>query len=52
LSLENFLHSKGGWEVTAPVYLEEHNLWRLVDCEAYWLEFIVPMRFLKDLLIN
>jgi metallo-beta-lactamase family protein len=26
LSLENFLHSKGGWEVTAPVYLEEHNL--------------------------
>ena len=26
LSLENYLHSKGGWEVTAPVYLEEYNL--------------------------
>ena len=26
LSLENYLHSKGGWEVTAPVYLEEYDL--------------------------
>jgi metallo-beta-lactamase family protein len=26
LSLENYLHSKGGWEVTAPTYLEEYNL--------------------------
>ena len=26
LSLENYLRSKGGWEVTAPVYLEEYNL--------------------------
>lgn len=26
LSLENYLHSKTGWEVTAPVYLEEYNL--------------------------
>ena len=26
LSLENYLHSKGGWEVTAPVYLEEYGL--------------------------
>jgi metallo-beta-lactamase family protein len=26
LSLENYLHSKGGWEVTAPAYLEENDL--------------------------
>jgi len=26
LSLENYLHSKGGWEVTAPAYLEEYEL--------------------------
>ena len=26
LSLENYLHSKGGWEVTAPAYLEEYDL--------------------------
>jgi metallo-beta-lactamase family protein len=26
LSLEKYLHSKGGWEVTAPAYLEEDNL--------------------------
>jgi metallo-beta-lactamase family protein len=26
LSLENYLLSKGGWEVTAPVYLEEYDL--------------------------
>jgi metallo-beta-lactamase family protein len=26
LSLENYLHSKGGWEVSAPVYLEEYDL--------------------------
>jgi metallo-beta-lactamase family protein len=26
LSLENYLRSKGGWEVTAPVYLEEYDL--------------------------
>ena len=26
LSLEKYLHSKGGWEVTAPVYLEEYDL--------------------------
>jgi metallo-beta-lactamase family protein len=26
LSLENYLHSKVGWEVTAPAYLEENNL--------------------------
>ena len=26
LSLEHYLHSKGGWEVTAPAYLEEYNL--------------------------
>ena len=26
LSLENFLRSKGGWAVTAPVYLEEYDL--------------------------
>ena len=26
LSLENYLHSKGGWEVSAPAYLEEHEL--------------------------
>ncbi len=26
LSLENFLHSKGGWVVTAPAYLEEYDL--------------------------
>jgi len=26
LSLENYLNSKGGWEVTAPVYLEEYDL--------------------------
>jgi metallo-beta-lactamase family protein len=28
LSLENYLRSKGGWEVTAPVYLEEYDLAR------------------------
>jgi metallo-beta-lactamase family protein len=26
LSLERFLQSKGGWEVSAPTYLEEHDL--------------------------
>jgi hypothetical protein len=26
LSLENYLRSKGGWKVTAPVYLEEFDL--------------------------
>jgi len=26
LSLENYLHSKGGWEVSAPTYMEEYNL--------------------------
>ena len=26
LSLEGFLHSKGGWEVSAPTYMEEFNL--------------------------
>jgi len=26
LSLENYLHSKGGWEVSAPTYMEEFNL--------------------------
>jgi metallo-beta-lactamase family protein len=26
LSLENYLHSKSGWEVSAPGYLEEHEL--------------------------
>jgi metallo-beta-lactamase family protein len=26
LSLENYLHSKGGWEVSAPAYLEEYEL--------------------------
>jgi metallo-beta-lactamase family protein len=26
LSLENYLYSKGGWEVTAPIYLEEYDL--------------------------
>ena len=26
LSLENYLHSKGGWEVTAPAHLEEYEL--------------------------
>jgi metallo-beta-lactamase family protein len=26
LSLENYLRSKGGWEVSAPKYMEEHNL--------------------------
>ncbi len=26
LSLENYLNSKGGWEVSAPSYLEEHEL--------------------------
>ena len=26
LSLENYLHSKGGWEVSAPAYLEECEL--------------------------
>jgi len=26
LSLENYLRSKGGWDVTAPVYLEEYDL--------------------------
>jgi metallo-beta-lactamase family protein len=26
LSLENYLNSKGGWEVSAPMYLEEYTL--------------------------
>jgi metallo-beta-lactamase family protein len=26
LSLEKFLQSKGGWEVSSPTYLEEDNL--------------------------
>ena len=26
LSLEDYLHSKAGWEVSAPAYLEEYNL--------------------------
>ena len=26
LSLENYLHSKGGWEVSAPTYMEEYSL--------------------------
>jgi metallo-beta-lactamase family protein len=26
LSLENYVQSKAGWEVSAPTYLEEHNL--------------------------
>lgn len=26
LSLENYLQSKGGWEVSAPTYMEEYNL--------------------------
>jgi metallo-beta-lactamase family protein len=26
LSLENYLHSKGGWNVSAPTYMEEYNL--------------------------
>ena len=26
LSLENYLHSKSGWEVSAPAYLEEYGL--------------------------
>jgi metallo-beta-lactamase family protein len=26
LSLENYLHTKGGWEASAPTYLEEYNL--------------------------
>ena len=26
LRLEKYLHSKGGWEVTAPAYMEEYNL--------------------------
>ena len=26
LSLENYLHSKSGWEVSAPAYLEEYEL--------------------------
>jgi metallo-beta-lactamase family protein len=26
LNLENYLHSKSGWEVTAPAYLEEYEL--------------------------
>jgi metallo-beta-lactamase family protein len=26
LSLENYLRSKDGWEVSAPTYMEEHNL--------------------------
>jgi len=25
-SLENYLHSKGGWQVSAPIYMEEFNL--------------------------
>jgi metallo-beta-lactamase family protein len=26
LSLEDYLHSKGGWEVSAPAYMEEYSL--------------------------
>jgi metallo-beta-lactamase family protein len=26
LSLEDYLHSKGGWEVSAPTYMEEYDL--------------------------
>jgi metallo-beta-lactamase family protein len=26
LSLENYLNSKGGWEISAPLYLEEYDL--------------------------
>jgi len=26
LSLENYIQSKGGWEVSAPTYMEEHNI--------------------------
>ncbi|MGA3192178.1 MAG: MBL fold metallo-hydrolase [Candidatus Bathyarchaeia archaeon] len=26
LSLENYLQSKGGWQVSAPIYMEEYNL--------------------------
>jgi metallo-beta-lactamase family protein len=26
LSLKNYLQSKGGWEVSAPAYMEEYNL--------------------------
>jgi metallo-beta-lactamase family protein len=26
LSLESYLHSKGGWEVSAPTYMEEYSL--------------------------
>jgi metallo-beta-lactamase family protein len=26
LSLENYIQSKGGWEVSAPTYMEEYNL--------------------------
>jgi metallo-beta-lactamase family protein len=26
LSLENYLQSKGGWKVSAPIYLEEYDL--------------------------
>jgi metallo-beta-lactamase family protein len=26
LSLEDYLHSKGGWEVSAPTYMEEYSL--------------------------
>jgi metallo-beta-lactamase family protein len=26
LSLENYLRSKGGWQVSAPTYMEEYNL--------------------------
>jgi len=26
LSLEDYLHSKGGWEVSAPIYMEEYDL--------------------------
>ena len=26
LSLEDYIHSKGGWEVSAPTYMEEYNL--------------------------
>jgi metallo-beta-lactamase family protein len=25
-SLENYLHSKGGWQVSAPTYMEEYTL--------------------------
>jgi metallo-beta-lactamase family protein len=25
-NIENYLHSKGGWQVSAPTYLEEYNL--------------------------